>query len=155
MNKNFTREDTIKKLETNVKSAVSCFALVGILGIVFIIRYFIKGDLDFYFSLSFTETMLWLKDDLIPGTIAYILLGVFLVLYIIFAALSAKKPQFLKGCLAVYLFDFLSLMVSMLVLQVRPIPSDTYIDVIIHGFALVFLIVGIISEKKLREMKAE
>ena len=53
MNKNFTKEDLIKKHETNVKSAASAFALSGILGLIYIVRFFITKNFDFYFSLTF------------------------------------------------------------------------------------------------------
>ena len=70
-----------KKLETNIKSASSIFALAGILGIIFIVRYFIKGVFDFYFGLSFTEIMLILSNEnAVPKALPYALIALFLSL---------------------------------------------------------------------------
>ncbi len=156
--KNFTQEEIIKKHQTNIKSAVTALFLAGVLGIIFAVRYAVKGDFDFYFSFGFTEALLRLFDE---GTLSVaptaLLAAFFFICYILFGALATKNQKWLYACLGLYLFDFVALGVMMLVILPRPLPGDTYIDVILHGFITVFICVGIYSHRKLEAqgIKAE
>ena len=152
MNKNFTAEDIIKKHQTNIKSAQSAFALAGVLGIIYIVRYLIKGNFDFYFSLSFTEIMLRLgAEGSISKTVSFLLIALFLGIYIAFTALASKDSKYLPLFLGEYVFDFLCLGVLLLVLRHAPVPPDAYIDAIVHLFVIVFISAGIYSHKKVAD----
>lgn len=153
MNKNFTKDDIIKKHQTNVKSAGSAFTLAGILGIVYIIRYFITGNFNFYFSLSFTEGMLkFIDKGTLTPTAGYVMLGIFIALYVIGIILIAVNPKNLIYALVVYASDFVFLIYQILS-NLDTFTSDRLIDVIIHSFIIIFICVGLYSEKKLRKME--
>ena len=83
MRKDFTKEDIIKKHETNVKSAFTAYFLAFVLGLIYIVRYLIKQEFDFYFSLSFTDMMLKLESSgEISKAICIAAIVVFAVIYI-------------------------------------------------------------------------
>lgn len=150
MNKNFTKEDIIKKHQTNVKSAQSAFVLAGMLGIIYIVRYFITGNFDFYFSLSFTQV--WLSkvaDGTAAADLGYTLSAIFIAIYFALCVVIAKKPLHLPKALSLYILDFAALIYSLI--TSTAFSSDSLIDVILHLFITVFLIAGIKSEKALRK----
>ncbi len=154
MNKNFTKEDIIKKLETNVKSAFTGLSLAGVLGLIYVIRYFITDNFDFHFSLSVPEMMLKLGAQNTVSTVtAYAVTGVFFAVYILITVLCLKNEKFLKAGLALYALDFVCLLFFMFVLSPKPVPNELYIEVILHIFNILFLSVGVYSQKKLKKLK--
>lgn len=151
MNKNFTKEDIIKKHETNIKSAATVILLSGVLGLIYVVRYFFKGDFEFYFSLSFTDMILKMGHEkgsiILPAVISVI----FIFAYLSLSVLSGKNTKLLSVALCMYLFDFGSLICSLVFLYEKPLNPSCFIDVIMHLFVTVFLIVGIRSAKAMRE----
>ena len=94
MNKNFTKDDIIKKHETNVKSAFTAVALAGVLGLIYVLRYFITGNFNFHFSLSFPEMMVKLgHGETVTATVAYTATAVFFAFYILSAVLIMKDAK--------------------------------------------------------------
>ena len=151
MAKNFTKEDIIKKHETNIKSATSGFSLAGILGIIYVVRYFISGNLNFYFSLAFAEAMLRLcQTEILTTLSALALIAVFFILYIFVIVLIAKDSSRLKLGLGLYLFACLCLVVTGL-LRGDSFAPDFFIDVIVHAFVVIFIAVGIRSVKAMKK----
>ncbi|MBE6786371.1 MAG: hypothetical protein E7538_09100 [Ruminococcaceae bacterium] len=153
MNKSFTKQDLIKKHETNVKSATSAFVLAGILGLIYIARFFITKNFDFYFSLTASELFLRLGDcGSMPLALSYTLIAVFIAIYFIFAVLATKNPKRLSPALGLYIADCLCF-VPLFVFRgdIRP---EYFIDVIVHLFVIVFLAVGIKSYGRLKKEKA-
>ncbi len=147
------KEILLKKLNTNIKSAQSIFALSGILGIIYLVRYFIKGVFDFYFSLSFTELMLKLsKDNLLSVPVAYALIGLFLAVFAFLAINAVKSEKWLSVCIGIYAFDFLCLFFDMFVLSYEAINAERFVDVIFHLLVMMFLVVGLVSMRKLKAL---
>lgn len=148
MKKNFTKEDIMKKHETNIKSATTVILLSGVLGLIYVVRYFFKGNFDFYFSLSFTDIILKIGHDkgnvIVPSVISV----VYILAYLALAIFAGKKPKLLTTALVIYVFDFLCLILSMAFVFPQDVDSASFIDVIMHLFILVFLIVGIVSATK-------
>ncbi len=156
MNKNFTKEDIIKKHETNVKSALTGFSLAGVLGIIYVVRYLITDNFDFHFSLSLPEMMLKLgHGGTVSSGAAWGVTGAFFALYIAVTVLVMKNPKYLKLALTLYVFDFICLIFFMFVV-LRQFPdsfsNDLYIEVILHIFNILFLSVGVYSHGKLKKM---
>ena len=93
MNKDFTKEDILKKHETNIKSASTAILLSGILGLIYVVRYILSGNFNFYFSLSFTDMLLRLSEDkgsiLVPAIISVI----YIFMYTSFSVLMAKSKK--------------------------------------------------------------
>ncbi len=155
MKRNFTKEEMLKKHETNIKSATSGFVLSGVLGLIYIVRYIIKDNFDFYFSLSFTELMLRLSDaGSLSATVAYVLIAAFIAVFLALAILTAKNAKHLRYALFFYVFDFLCL-IPLAVFHGENITSAFFIDVIVHIFVVLFISVGIISEKKKSQSPSE
>ena len=152
MNKNFTKEDLIKKHETNVKSATSAFVLSGILGLIYIARFFITKNFDFYFSLTASELILRLADDgSMPAAFSYTILADYVIIYFIIAVLATKNPKRLPLALGLYVIDCLCFIPLFIFhADIRP---EYFIDVIVHVFVVIFLAVGIKSAKWLRKEK--
>lgn len=155
MKKTFTKDDIIKKHNTNVVSAGAMFIMTGILGVVYIVRFIITGNFNFYFSLSFTDMVLKIGQEKGSFLVPAILTAVFLVIYLVSTVLCAKNSRFLILLTGIYLFDFASLITCMAFLWEHPLNPDCYIDLIIHLIVTVFLVVGVRSEKKLRYLKAD
>ena len=153
MNKNFTKDDIIKKHITNLKSAAGGFPLAGVLGIIYVIRYFVTGNFDFHFSLSIPEMMLKLSHwGDISKPVAYAVTAVFFVIFLTLTALNTKNPKWFKASLAFYLVDFAALLAFIFVIHPKPVDPSIFIEVIIHFFIILFLVVAIRSDKQLREM---
>lgn len=150
MNKNFTKEEIIKKHETNIKSAATVILLSGVLGLIYAVRFFFKGDFNFYFSLSFTDMILKSGSEngnvIVPSVISVI----FIFIYLSLSVLSGKNTKLLYVALGMYLFDFCCLIGSLIFLYEKPLDPACLIDVIMHLFIIVFLVVGIKSEKAMR-----
>lgn len=151
MNKDFTKEDILKKHETNIKSASTAILLSGILGLIYVVRYILSGNFNFYFSLSFTDMLLRLGEDkggiLVPAIISV----VYILMYTSFSVLMAKSKKAIYAGLGIYLFDFACLIYSFVCIFPNPLDSAHFIDVIVHLFVITFLVVGIISQKKIKE----
>ncbi len=155
MNKNFTKDDIIKKHNTNVISAGAMFIIVGVLGVLYIARFIVFGNFDFYFSLSFTDMLLKIGQEKGAFLVPAILIAAFLIIYLIAILMAAKNSKFLILALGVYLFDFAALITCMAFLWEKPLNPDCYIDLIVHVIITLFLVVGVRSERKLRYLKAD
>ena len=154
MKKNFTKEDIIKKHETNIKSAFTAYFLAGVLGIIYIVRYLLKGEFDFHFSLSFTDIMLKLQSGgEITTAVCIAAIAAFMLIYLIPIALLFKNSKYLPIAAGVYLFDFISLIFSVFVLFPKPQNNDWIIEIVLHLFVLIFLGAGIVSDKKIKKLK--
>ncbi len=159
MKKKFTEEDIIKKHNTNVTSAFTGLSLAGVLGIIYVVRYFITGNFNFHFSLSLPEMMLKLgHGGTVSSPVAYGVTAIFFAVYLLITVITLKNTKFLKFGLALYAFDFACLLFFMFVV-LRQFPesfsNDIYIEVILHVFNILFLSVGVYSDKKLKNMKSE
>lgn len=155
MNKNFTKDDIIKKHNTNVISAGAMFIIVGVLGVIYIARFIIFGNFDFYFSLSFTDMLLKIGHEKGSFLVPAILIAAFLIIYLVATLMAAKNSKFLILPLGVYLFDFAALITCMAFLWEKPLNPDCYIELIVHIIITIFLIVGVRSERKLRYLKVD
>ncbi len=148
MKKNFTPEDIKKKHETNIKSAASGFSLAGVLGIIYIVRFFITKNFNFYFSLTFTELLLRTSDyGSTHNAFSYVLIAGFVIIYFIVAFLVAKNSKKLPLALGLYLFDCVCF-IPLFIFH-GSIQPEYFIDVIVHLFVVIFLAVGIKSSRKI------
>ena len=110
MKKDFTKEDIIKKHDTNIKSALTAYFLAGALGVIYIVRYLIKQEFDFYFSLSFTDVLLKLESaGEISKAVCIAAIGIFAVIYVAVLILLMKNSAHIITATAVYVFDFAAL----------------------------------------------
>ncbi len=150
MNNGFAQKDILKKHESNIKSAASSFTLAGILGIIYIVRYLVKNTFDFYFSLSFTELMLRLSDSgRLSEVVAFSLVALYVAGFLAISFLAAKNAKNLLYSLIFYSFDCICL-IPLALFHGQSITPDFFIDVIVHLFVVLFIIVGIRSHKKLQ-----
>ena len=156
-----TKQDKIKKLQTNIKSAQSTFALSGILALVYVVRYFFTGNFNFYFSAYITEFALKAADNNIPSTVflsstaAYGILAVYAVIFIVCCLFSLKAKHGLLACLIFYLVDFAALICGAIMAPFGVVGEEIFIDIIVHIFVILFLAVGVYSTKKLPEVEKE
>lgn len=154
MKKDFTKEDIIKKHETNMKSAFTAYFLAGVLGVIYIVRYLIKGEFDFHFSLSFTDIMLKLQaGGEITTAICITAIAVFMLIYLLPVALLFKNSKYLPLAAGVYVFDFAALIFSVFVLFPKPQTNDWIIEIVLHIFVLIFLGAGIWSHGKMGKIE--
>ena len=152
-------EFQIKRCQTDIKSAQGAIAMSLILTLIYIIKAFVSGNLHFYFSLYTVEFFLKYSAFFpefrgeFPKAAAVAVILVFFVLAIVLTVLSQKKPVFLFGCLALYGFDTVFMLIGKLSGFFSPVCQAEFIDVIVHAFILTFLIMGVIGYKKLGASK--
>jgi len=151
MKKDFTKEDILKKHETNIKSASTAILLSGILGLIYVVRYISSGNFNFYFSLSFTDLLLRLSENKGSIVLPAVISVVYILVYASLSVLMAKSKKAIYAGLGIYIFDFICLIYSFVCVFPKPIDSAHFIDVVVHLFVITFLIVGIISQKKIKE----
>ena len=155
MAKNLSKQDKLKKLQTNVKSAQSIFVLSGILALVYVVRYFVTGNFNFYFSSYITEFALRAADENVVSAVtlsasaSYIILAVYAVIFIVCCVLCLKPKIGLWACLLLHLVDYGSLIAGTILSVFGPFREEILIDIIIHFFVLLFISVGIYSAYKL------
>lgn len=150
MSKKFTKEDIIKKHQTNVKSAQTVLILAGVFGIVHIVQLIFSQKNGFYFSFGVPALMFdLLEENTVSSLVAWGVTAVYLVLYFAFFLLGGKSAKWLIGSLAVYFTDFLFCLYRIFVFYGASVTEDKYISLAVHVFIVVFLIIGIISGNKL------
>lgn len=146
MKKQFTEEEKKLKLETNIKSAMTGYFLSGVLGIIYIVRFIITKNFDFYFSLAFNEFFLRRAHNEGSYVFAYVLIAAYMAVYFIVALIAGKNSKRLSVALGMYVFDCVFL-IPLFIMQgeIRP---EMFIDVIVHAFVIIFLVVGVKSAKE-------
>lgn len=161
MSKVITKQDHIKKLQTNIKSAQGVFSLSGILALVYVARYFVTGNFNFYFSSYITEFALKAADPNVTSTVSlttglsYAILALYAILFVVCCVLSLKSKFGLWACFILYTADFAALIVGTILSPFGPFTEEVFIDIIIHIFVILFLVVGVYSAKKLPKIEVE
>lgn len=149
-------EFRLKRIQTDIKSAQGSMAMALLLTLIYIVRAVISKNLNFYFSLYTAEFLIKFSDfapgcrGSLPKPAAAVLIAVFIVAALIFTVLSQKKPAFLYGCLALYGFDTVFMLLGKLTGFFSPFVQEDFIDIVVHAFILTFLIIGVIGYKKLK-----
>lgn len=153
-------EFKLKRIQTDIKSAQGAMAMSLALTLIYIVRALIARNLDFYFSLYTVEFLIKASDfapgfkGSLPGAAAIAVMVAFIAAAAVFTVLAQKKPVFLYGCLAVYGFDTIFMLIGKFSGYFSPFEQTELIDVIVHGFILVFLIIGVIAQEKLKKFDA-
>lgn len=156
-----TTQDKIKKMQTNIKSAQSIFVLSGILALVYVVRYFVTGNFNFYFSSYITEFALKAADENIASAVtlsngaSYALLAVYAVLFLLCCVLCLKSKIGLWACLTLHLTDYAALLAGTALSVFGSFREEIFIDIIVHFFVLLFIVVGIYSTYKLPKLEGE
>lgn len=156
-----TTQDKIKKMQTNIKSAQSIFVLSGILALIYVVRYFVTGNFNFYFSSYITEFALKAADENIASAVtlsngaSYALLAVYAVLFLLCCVLCLKSKIGLWACLTLHLTDYAALLAGTALSVFGSFREEIFIDIIVHFFVLLFIVVGIYSTYKLPKLLKE
>lgn len=159
MSKVLSEQDKLKKLQTNVKSAQSTFALSGVLALIYVVRYFFTGNFNFYFSSYITEFALKAADENVVSSLtlssgaSYAILAVYAVLFVGCCAFALKPEKGLWACLILYTLDFIALIAGTAFSVFGAFREEVVIDIIVHIFVILFLSVGVYSAKKLSEIE--
>lgn len=153
-------EFKLKRIQTDIKSAQGAMAMSLALTLIYIVRALIARNLDFYFSLYTVEFLIKASEfapgfkGSLPGAAAIAVMVAFIAAAAVFTVLAQKKPVFLYGCLAVYGFDTIFMLIGKFSGYFSPFEQTELIDVIVHGFILVFLIIGVIAQEKQKKFDA-
>lgn len=152
MKKKFTAEENIIRHKTNIKAAMSLYILSGVLCIIYILRYFITKNFNFYFKLAFPDMFLKLGDaGEIPFALGVVLAFVSLIAYLLPGAFLMKKHSLFPVAVLIYVADTVCLFFCDFVLWGKPESSDFLIDIICHLWVLLFVIVGLRSARALKK----
>lgn len=154
MKKNFTSEEIKKSHATNVKASGSLYLLAGVLCLVYIVRYFITQNFNFYFTLAVPDMLLKLGDSGEMGKVLSVLLAAaFMLVYFIIGIAVVKKPKLFPIMTVTYLLDTVCLFFCDFILWQRPQSTDFLIDIICHIWVLLFLVVGMRSQRVIDKEK--
>ena len=151
-------EQLEKRFRTDIKSAQGVIAMATVLSLVYIVRFLFAKNFDFYFCTAVTEFFLKSArfspegSGSVSNAVSIAVIVCYLALYFAVVLLSQKKPEFLWAALALYSFDTIFMLFAKLVLSTVPFQSSDFIDIIFHAFILVFLIVGIVGNRKLEKL---
>ena len=152
MKKKFTAEEIIKSHETNIKAATSLYTLAGALFAIYVLRYFITGNFNFYFKMAFADLFLKLGDSgEIPFALGVVLALLSLLIYILPGAKMMKNHKLFIPATIIYTIDTACLLFCDFVLWGKPQNSDFVIDIICHFWVFLFVIVGLRSAKALKK----
>ncbi|MFI3141864.1 MAG: hypothetical protein R3Y27_06105 [Clostridia bacterium] len=151
----------VKKLESNIKSSYGTFVVFPILTLIYVIRCFIAGDLNYYFASFFSEFLLkhtgyfeGYKEGLsLPLALAIIV--VYNALFALCYVLSCKNFKWTYFGFALFVFDFALEIFCIVTNYFEPFHVDMLVDVIVHAFIAFFLILGMVSYKKLEKIGSE
>lgn len=147
-----------KKYRTYIKSAQGAMGMALVLTLIYIIKAVISGNLNFWFCTYVVEFLIKSTSFFQPynGTFSQPLAIVLIVLYILLLAvtvvLSQKNGKWLYACLALYGADTLFMLWGNFSNHFAAFTQGQWIDIIFHGFILVFIIVGITGCKGLKKM---
>lgn len=156
---NMNSEHLEKRYKTDIKSAQGVVAMTTMLTVIYIIRRLFTGRFDFYFCTAVTEFLLKAAQfspeyrGALPNAAAIAGIVVYIGLFIAAVILSQKKVKLLWFSLALYTFDTVFLLAVDLSGYFGSFAPEYLIDIIFHLFILVFLVVGIHSDKKLEKLK--
>ena len=152
MKKKFTAEEKLKRCKTNIKAATSLYTLSAALFTVYVVRYFITGNFNFYFKLAFADLFLKLGDGgEIPFALGIALALVSLLIYILPGAFLMKKYGLFPLTVAIFVADTVCLLFCDFVLWGKPEGTSFLIDIICHLWVLLYLIVGLRSARELKK----
>ncbi|MGN1194962.1 MAG: hypothetical protein ACI4SB_05725 [Acutalibacteraceae bacterium] len=154
-------EFKLKRLQTDIKSATGAMGISLVLTAIYIVRALIAKNLNFYFCLYTVEFIIKSSDfspefkGSLPCAATAAIIVVFIAVTAVFTVLAQKKPVFLYGCLAVYGFDSVFMLIGKFSGYLSPIASEDFIDIIVHAFILAFIIMGTVSYNKLKKFEPQ
>lgn len=148
-----------KYYATYIKSAQGSLGLVLILNIIYTIRFFIKKEFDFFFSLYTAEFMLKCGgfaegyEKVFPAAAS--IAGVIFVtlVFIMLTAFCTKKTGCIKYGFGIYLIDTAFLIYGAATNPFGDVNENVFVDIIFHFITLLLLVVGIYAERKSRKIK--
>lgn len=150
-----------KKLISNIKSGYGSFVVFPVLTLMYVVRAFIAGDLNYHFA-SFLSEFLLKSSGYFDGYKDNINLGLALVIIVIYNALfalcyvkSVKNFKWTYFGLGLCVFDFALQIICLATSYFEPFKVDFLVDVIVHIFIILFLSIGINSYKKLEILKSK
>lgn len=162
-----------KKLLTNIKSAQGSFALAQIMTVIYVVKTLISKNFNFWFSnyitelamksASFTKSFEGSFSEMfetnfkgtLPTAAAIAIILVYTAVLLGIAFSAQKKPKLLYAELVLYGFDSLCLVAGRIFGFPSELAGEGLIDVIFHAFIILFIIVGIVSQKKLNKEQSE
>ena len=133
--------------------------MVTVITLIYIVRWLYTKEFDFYFCTAFTEFLLKAAEfspeyrTALPNAAAIAGIVCYIAVYVASVILAQKKAQMLWLSLSLYAFDTVFLLVVDLTGYFGGFTSEYFIDIIFHAFILLFLIVGIIANKKLKKLQ--
>lgn len=148
------KEELTKKYNTWIKGSVGTVGLALIVNMIYLFGAFIKKKPEFPFSLGISDLALKLSglfeghEKTIPLWAGIIIAVVPFALGVFFTLKANKNPKHLVECLIFFILDTLLLVYVMAANPVGDAGDITWINIITHGFVLVFAVVGLIAVKR-------
>lgn len=155
------KEELTKKYNTYVKSGIGAMIIALVMTLVYIIRVFLTGGAEFWFSTYITQYMLKSSSFFpqyggdFPKSAAITVIAVCFFAYLIFSILSQKKPVFLYPILVLYFADTVMNIVCLCLNVFGDYSQNSLIDVIFHLFVFAFISVAVYGSKKLKKLGLE
>ena len=140
-----------QRIQQKYSTSRANLLLVIILTVVNIVLFLAGSDSMLLFSASipyFAVVFGWALDILPMGIIVAVIA---LVLYLVSWIFSKKKPGWMTVALVLFILDTLGMLGMYLLME----DVSGILDVLIHAYVLYYLIVGVSSAKKLKNLPEE
>lgn len=149
-----------KRYQTNLKSANGIFAMTAILNLIYILKFALSENFDFWFGYYATEYVLKsskftsIYGGTVSKTLAAVLVGLIIVASLVLIILLSKSVKNLWICLAVYLADFIFMIVGFMKDIFSDFTQSSLIDLIFHIIVIIFITVAIVSHERHEKSKS-
>lgn len=139
-----------------IKSADTAITVAFVLNLVYVVRFILSRNFDFFFSLYTTQFALkgggffGIYEGSISKSLSVIIVALSFLVLLAALLLPLKNPSFLTFSLIAYSLDTAFLIFGFIKNPFFDINEGSYIDLIFHLFILLFIFVGIYANNKLK-----
>lgn len=154
-------EELIRRYSTYVKSGAGAVVISLVTTIIYLVRMFVTGNVEFWLSTYITQFMVKSSSFVpeysgnMPKPAAIAVIAVCFIAMLIPTVLSQKNNKWLKISLALFSIDTLMNIVCVSLNVFHDFTQNSFIDIIFHLFILTFLIMGVYGSKKLDEIEGK
>lgn len=154
-------EELIRRYSTYVKSGAGAVVISLVTTIIYLVRMFVTGNVEFWLSTYITQFMVKSSSFVpeysgsVPKPASIAVIAVCFIAMLIPTVLSQKNSKWLKISLVMFLIDTLMNIVCVSLNVFHDFTQNSFIDIIFHLFILTFLIMGVYGSKKLDEIEGK
>lgn len=147
-----------KKYRTYIKSSQGTVGMALVLTAIYLVRAMITGNFNFWFC-AYTVEFFVKGSEFAPSLngsiskpVCVAVVVVFIAVFAVMAVLSQKSIKWSWACFGIYTADTVFMLCGMFSGYFTAFESSQVIDIVFHAFVLVFIVVGILGHRGLKQM---